>query len=59
MNEKLRGGVETIIAVIIITALVVVLIISTVIPVARETNEMGQNARSDLQTLQGQMGYDD
>lgn len=57
MNEKLKGGIETIIAIIVITALVIVLIISVVVPIATGVNQIGQDGVSDIGTLSSMMGY--
>ena len=59
MKEKINGGIETIIAIIIITALVVILLISVVVPLATETDKMGERGTKDLMDLQSEMGYND
>jgi len=59
MNEKLKGGIETIIAIIIVTALVIVLIISVIVPMATRTNALGSQGVSDISALGSMMGYDE
>ena len=59
MKKKLNGGVETIIALIIIVGLVLALIISVVVPMAGETKNLGDEGTSGLKQLQSNMGYTD
>ncbi len=40
MRKKIRGGMETIIATVIIVGIVVALILSTVIPISNEGDEL-------------------
>lgn len=51
MKKKLKGGIESIIALIIIVGIVVALIIAAVLPIAREGRELGQAGTDKLGTL--------
>ena len=51
MKKKLKGGIESIIALIIIVGIVVALIIATVIPMARQGKELGDGGTTRISTL--------
>ncbi|MBP3284813.1 MAG: hypothetical protein J6M02_04880 [Clostridia bacterium] len=57
MKKKLKGGIETIIALIIIVGLVLALIISVVVPMAGSTKDLGDEGTAGLKQLQQSMGY--
>lgn len=51
MKTKLKGGIETIIAIIIITGIVIALIISTILPNAEQIKGVGQEAGGKINSL--------
>jgi len=53
MRNKLRGGVETIIATIILVGIVIALIIATVLPAANETKQLGESGTTKIGDLRG------
>lgn len=55
MKRKLKGGIETIIATIILAGLVIALIIAVILPMARETNSMGQTGKGLIVDLKNSM----
>ena len=56
MMNKLKGGIETIIAIVIVTGLVVALIISAVIPTANSGDKLLQAGVSGLANNQMTIG---
>lgn len=56
MRKMLKGGIETIIALIIIVGLVLALIIAVVVPMAGGTAELGSTGTAGLKELQQTMG---
>ena len=55
MKKKLEGGLETIIATIILAGIVIALIIAVVLPSARETVEVGNTGMSTMSGLKSQI----
>lgn len=55
MKRKLKGGIEGIIAVIILAGLVVALIIAVILPSVVQTNEIGDTGISTLSKLEDTM----
>ena len=51
MKNKLKGGIESIIAVIILSGLVIALIIAVILPSVKETSAMGDDATSRITNL--------
>lgn len=51
MGEKLKGGIESIIAVVILVGLVIALIIATVLPIAQEGKTIGEKGTDRLSEL--------
>ncbi len=56
MKNKLKGGIESIIALVIIVGIVIALIIATVIPIAREGKDVGDKSQNRLSTLGDKIG---
>lgn len=56
MKKKLKGGIETIVAIIIVTGIVVALIFGVVLPTATEGEELMGAATSELTGLQTTIG---
>ena len=56
MKNKIKGGLETIIAIIIVTGIVVALIISAVIPTATSGDQLLQAGVSGLANQQMTIG---
>ena len=52
MMNKLKGGIETIVATVIIVAIVVGLIVVTVIPLANQSEDLTGEATGTLSALQ-------
>ncbi len=51
MKNKLKGGIETIIAVVVLVGLVIALIIGAILPVAEEGVELGSAGTNKLSGL--------
>ena len=51
MKMKQKGGVETIIATVILVGIVIALIIATVLPAANETKQLGDTGKTKIGDL--------
>ena len=51
MENKLKGGIETILAVVILTGIVVALIIAAVLPTVQGGNDLASSATDRLSAL--------
>ena len=58
MIKKQKGGIETIIAVIILTGIVVALICAAVLPTVRGGNDLAQSAANRLGQLDAKISGD-
>jgi len=58
MGQKLKGGVETIIAIVIVVGLVILGIVLAIIPIMNETNDLSDTAQGGISGLGSAMGYD-
>lgn len=56
MKKKMKGGVEGIIAVIIMAGLVIALIIAVILPMTKETKEIGDAGTGRLSSLESTLG---
>ena len=56
MNSMKKGGIATVITVIIMVGIVLALIISTVIPMANKSRDTAETGVEGLNELQGIMG---
>ena len=59
MRKKLKGGIETIIAVVILVGIVIALIISAVLPTVLEGQNLSEGAVNRLSELDGVIRPDD
>lgn len=53
--KKLKGGVESIIAVIILAGIVIALIIAVILPMTKQTSEIGQEGTNRMSNLTKEM----
>lgn len=53
MKKKIKGGIESIIAVVILVGIVIALIISAVLPTVLEGQNLSEHAVDRLTTLDG------
>ena len=51
MKNKLKGGIETILAVVILTGIVIALIIAAVLPTVEGGNDLAKTATNQLSDL--------
>ena len=56
MKKKLKGGIESVIAVIIIAGIVVALLVAAVVPMAKDGDELLQDTTSALVEQQKTIG---
>ena len=49
--KKLKGGIESIIAVIILAGIVIALIIAVVLPIANKTRDVGSAGKGNMEEL--------
>lgn len=59
MKKKLKGGIEGIVALIILVGIVIALIIATVLPAAKEASAIGAEGEDRLSDLRGTISDDD
>lgn len=53
--KKLKGGIDSIIAVIILAGIVIALIIAVILPMTKQTSEIGQEGTSRMHNLTQEM----
>ncbi len=53
--KKLKGGVEGIIAVVILAGIVIALIIAVILPMTRTTADIGKNGETRMENLATEM----
>ena len=53
--KKLKGGIESIIAVVILAGIVIALIIAVILPMTKETSEMGNEGTERMSNLADEM----
>ena len=56
MNKKVKGGVEGIVATIIMAGLVIALIIAVILPMTRETKDVGDAGTNRMSELGSRLG---
>lgn len=56
MEKNMKGGIEGIIATIIMVGLVLALIIATIIPMTRETRNIGESGTNKMSELGSKLG---
>lgn len=56
MNKKLKGGIEGIVALIIIVGIVIALIIATILPATREAKALGDQGTTKISNLGDAIG---
>ena len=53
--KKLKGGVESIVALMIIVGLVIALIIAVILPMTQQTSEIGKEGATRMTDLKNEM----
>ena len=56
MKKNMRGGVEGIIATIIMAGLVIALIIAVILPMTKETKDVGDAGKNRMSELESRLG---
>lgn len=56
MGKNMKGGIEGVIATIIMVGLVLALIIATIIPMTRETRDIGVSGTTKMSELGSRLG---
>lgn len=56
MKKKMNGGIEGIVATIIMAGLVIALIIAVILPMTRETTVIGDSGKNKMTELEDKLG---
>jgi len=57
--KRQKGGIETILATIILAGLVIALIIAVVLPMVQETSDLGASGKTRISDLKGSIAKDE